>query len=228
LRAEALTLFKCPESPFSVSVREDVTRVLNTPSSSVVTVNDYYQAFMIHKRAKDFGVQSASQNFINTLNQVIGDDFISEFNAETFSWKVDKSEAKGLTLNTIRLVELFANAASDSKSKISGKALKKVEQALGSILAHASATSQDDTDENQTWFVAPKAAFSQDGMDLTQINLHVLNILKLSSHLIKNKQVNFDSERFSLYRNYFSNKASAALNTATASYALTGLTQFAD
>jgi hypothetical protein len=92
-------------------------------------------------------------------------------------------------------------------------------------LAHASSTSQDDTDENQTWFVAPKGAYSQDGMDLTQINLHVLNILKLSSQLVKDKKINFDSENFSLYRNYFLNKANSALTTATASFALGGLDQ---
>jgi hypothetical protein len=90
-------------------------------------------------------------------------------------------------------------------------------------LAHASTTSPDDTDENQTWFVAPKAAHSQDGMDVTQVNYHVLNILKLSSKLIKDKKINFDSEQFSLYRNYFSNKANAALRTNTASFALLGL-----
>lgn len=75
------------------------------------------------------------------LNKVLGDDWLSQFNATTFSWKIDKSEAKGLTLNTVRLVELFANAASQSKSKVSEKALKKVEQALSTILAHASSTS---------------------------------------------------------------------------------------
>lgn len=63
-------------------------------------------------------------------------------------------------------------------------------------------------------------------MDLTQINMHVLNILKLSSTSIKNKAINFDSETLSLFRNYFSNKANAALSPATASYALQGLSDF--
>ena len=115
---------------------------------------------------------------------MIGDDFkdsISSFNSSTFSWKLNKDEQKGLTLNTIRLVELFANVAADTSNKASKQALDKVEKAIATILAHASTTSPDDTDENQTWFVAPKAAFSQDGMDLTQVNYHVLNILKLSS-----------------------------------------------
>lgn len=57
-------------------------------------------------------------------------------------------------------------------------------------------------------------------MDLTQINMHVLNILRLSKESIKTKAINFDSDTLSLFRNYFSNKANAALNSATASYAL--------
>jgi len=116
-----LHLFKCPESQFSVSVREDVTRVLNTPKS-VASVNDYYQAFMLHKRAKDFGVKSSSKTVIDALNKIIGDDFkdsISSFDPATFTWKLNKSEQKGLTLNTIRLVELFANVAADTSNKVS-------------------------------------------------------------------------------------------------------------
>jgi len=63
-------------------------------------------------------------------------------------------------------------------------------------------------------------------MDLTQINMHVLNILKLSSPSIEKQAINFDSEALSLFRNYFSNKANAALSLATASYALQGLSGF--
>jgi len=93
-------------------------------------------------------------------------------------------------------------------------------------LASASATSTDDTDESQAWFVVPKGAQVQSEMDLTQINMHVLNILKLSSGLIESKAINFDAETLSLFRNYFSNKANAALSPATASFALQGLSSF--
>lgn len=88
---------------------------------------------------------------MDALSKMIGDNFkdsISSFDSETFTWKLNKNDQKGLTLNTIRLVELFANVAVDSSNKVSKQALEKVEKAISTILAHASTTSPDDTDEN--------------------------------------------------------------------------------
>lgn len=82
LKAEVLRLFSCPESSFTVAVREDVVRVLASPEQSVSTVNDYYQAFMLHQRAKDYGIKSPSTNLLTALQNAIGNDWIKEFNAE--------------------------------------------------------------------------------------------------------------------------------------------------
>jgi len=57
-------------------------------------------------------------------------------------------------------------------------------------------------------------------MDLTEINLQFLRILQNSPKLLKKKEVNFPNENFSLYRNYFLNKAIGAQTTKTASLAL--------
>lgn len=72
---------------------------------------------MLHQRAKEYGIQSPSNNLKTALYNAIGDDWIKEFNAELFKWKLDKKGQKGLSLTSIRLVELIANAASDNQFK---------------------------------------------------------------------------------------------------------------
>jgi len=83
----------------------------------VTTVNDYYQAFMLHQRAKEYGIKNPSNNLMSALHNAIGSDWIREFNAELFKWKLDKASQKGLSLSSIRLVELLANAAGDASFK---------------------------------------------------------------------------------------------------------------
>lgn len=59
---------------------------------------------------------------MNALQNAMGNDWITEFNAELFKWKLDKTGKRGVSLTSIRLVELMANAASDSDNKNSERA----------------------------------------------------------------------------------------------------------
>ena len=54
-KAESLRLFKC--SSLKDQVIKDVKKVLDQPTSVLSTIDDYYNAFMINKRAKHYGVE---------------------------------------------------------------------------------------------------------------------------------------------------------------------------
>ena len=49
-------------------------------------------------------------------------------------------------------------------------------------------------------------------MDLTQINLHVLNVLIEAGKSINLESIKFYNDYFSLYRNYFESKATSTSN----------------
>ena len=80
----------------------------------------------------------------------------------------------------MRLLELMSSVQG-SKDKLGEKAQKKVSEALLNIMSQASSLSYDGTSEFQTFFIAPKGAYSSTGMDLTEVNLHFLRILLNSS-----------------------------------------------
>jgi hypothetical protein len=150
---------------------------------------------------------------------VIENVWIREFDSAAFKWKLDKKGPAGISVENMRLLELMSTVQSN-KGGLGEKAEKKVSEALLKIMGSASSLSYDDTSQYQTFFIAPKGASSSTGMDLTEINLHFLRILYNSPKLLKSKQVNFPTENFSLYRNYFINKALGARSVRTASYAL--------
>jgi len=85
-----------------------VTKVLSSPETSVSTVNDYYQAYVLNLNAQEYEVPQ-QKVFTTKLNKVLGDVWIREFDASTFKWQLDKKGTGGITPNKMRLLELMSS-----------------------------------------------------------------------------------------------------------------------
>jgi len=51
------------------------------------SVNDYFSAFMLKKRAKHYGVENAPNDFFNNFIEVLDKKWIDGFDTEKFSLK---------------------------------------------------------------------------------------------------------------------------------------------
>lgn len=100
---------------------------------------------MLDQRAKEYEV-AQDKAFAKSLNKVLGEEWIREFDTKTFKWKLDKQSKGGISVNTMRLLELMSSVQG-SKDKLGEKASKKVSDALSTILTQASSSSYDSTSE---------------------------------------------------------------------------------
>lgn len=82
--------------------------MLSSPETSVSTVNDYYQAYVLNLNAQEYEVPQ-EKGFTKNLNKVLGDVWIREFDASTFKWQLDKKGTGGITANKMRLLELMSS-----------------------------------------------------------------------------------------------------------------------
>ena len=69
-KAESLRLFKCTQGSFVKLVKGDVTKVLASPKE-LKTVSDYFQAYMLNKRATHYGLDKGSDSFTKELKSVL-------------------------------------------------------------------------------------------------------------------------------------------------------------
>lgn len=84
-RAETMRLFKCQAG--QINVLPEITEILNKPSVHLSTVNDYFNAFMINKRAKHYGMSienPSSTEFFKKLLEVIEKQWINGFSLDSF------------------------------------------------------------------------------------------------------------------------------------------------
>ena len=86
-KAEGLRLFKCSGSALQTSVKQDVSELLSSPTSYISSVSDYFNAFMVNKRAKHYGVAEPSDEFIKSFLEVLDKDWIDNFNTDQFALK---------------------------------------------------------------------------------------------------------------------------------------------
>jgi hypothetical protein len=87
-QAEAQRLYKCKDSAYTKSVVESVTQVLSAPSKfNLETPNDFYQAFMINKRAKHYGYDKGGEGseFFKSFTKVVGDKWLDGFSESSFA-----------------------------------------------------------------------------------------------------------------------------------------------
>lgn len=101
-------------------------------------------------------------------------------------------------------------------------------KSLSKLFEAASSISIDDTSENQIFFVAPRAAYDSEVLELSQFNYHVLSTLMEAKKGFKLNSVGIEDEMLSLFRNYFSTKAQGSLNVNQAFYCLKGLKSLGD
>jgi hypothetical protein len=147
-KAEATRLFKCQEqSKLVKSVKADVVELLASPTKYLVDVADYFNAFMINKRAKHYGAET-SISFLTTLSDKLVNDY-SKFDPATFSFN---RGAKGVTMDGLHTLEMMSYFMKD-KDTANGKKLKEVVQTGYNRLFTAAASQSGDI-----FFVAPKAA----------------------------------------------------------------------
>lgn len=111
-KAESLRLFKC--STGKVNVIKDIKQILDQPTSILSSINDYYNAFMINKRAKHYGVEDANPStteFIKSLLSNFEKKWVDEFTLDTFQLK---SETKtGATVESLKLLEMMSTLQKD-------------------------------------------------------------------------------------------------------------------
>jgi len=100
---------------------------------------------MLNQRAKEYEV-AQDKAFAKSLNKILGEEWIKEFDTKTFKWKSDKKSDGGISVNTMRLLELMSSVQG-SKDKLGEKAQKKVSEALLNIMSQASSLSYDGTSE---------------------------------------------------------------------------------
>ena len=79
-------------------------------------------------------------------------------------------------MSSMRLAEVMSTLLNDQT--IGERITKRMTKGLQKLFGQASATSLSDLEEGQVFFVAPKGAAVPQVMDLTQLNLHVVTILK--------------------------------------------------
>lgn len=139
-KAEGLRLFKCSGAGLQSSVKQDVSELLSSPTQYLSSVSDYFNAFMINKRAKHYGVSQPSDEFIKSFLQVLDKDWIDNFNAEHFGLKRQGS-SHGVTFDSIRLVEMMASVVKDKN--LGQRAQAKVTKALSVLFTQAASKSAD-------------------------------------------------------------------------------------
>lgn len=142
IKGEALKIYSCE---FDDQQRADINSIFN--KEKMKTVTDYYSAFWINKNLEEN--RYSESGFRPMLKEAIENDYLKNFNADTFKY----GNSNGVTLETIRLVELLYNHI-DAGDKIAA--------AVKTLLKLASATSGDDASENQIFFIAPKSASELD------------------------------------------------------------------
>lgn len=139
-KAEGLRLFKCSGAGLAASVKQDVSELLSSPTSYLSSISDYFNAFMINKRAKHYGVSEPSDEFLKSFLQVLDKDWIDNFNADSFSLKRQGS-TQGVTYDSIRLVEMMASVLKNKN--LGQRAQAKVTKALSMLFTQAASTSAD-------------------------------------------------------------------------------------
>ena len=89
-----------------------MNEVLQFPERYVHTVDDYYKAYMLHKNAADYGLRDPSLTFYEQMIETMKTDWIDGFDHENFQLKSSLSQQTGVTLESIRLVEMISTFVS--------------------------------------------------------------------------------------------------------------------
>ena len=80
-----MRLFRCTDLVNSVSGQ--VSEVLQFPERYISKVDDYYQAYMLHNRAAEYGLKDPAQNFYNQLVDIMKNDWLDGFDHDQFHLK---------------------------------------------------------------------------------------------------------------------------------------------
>lgn len=78
---------------------------------------------MLNKRAGEYGVKNPAKNFYNQLVDIMKDDWLDGFDHDQFHLKSSLSQQTGVTLESIRLVEMISSLVNNQD--VGEKASKK-------------------------------------------------------------------------------------------------------
>lgn len=112
-KAESLRLFKCEAG--QVNIIPEIKEILDQPTTVLSSVNDYYSAFMINKRAKHYGVEvenPANTEFFKSLISHLDTSWIDDFNTDTFQLN-NAGDKDGVTFDTVKLLEMMSTVQKD-------------------------------------------------------------------------------------------------------------------
>lgn len=177
----------------------DVSSVLK--ESKLFSVDDFYAAFIINKRAKFYGVEG-EEGFSAKLATKFEQEWLELFSTDSFSLV---GESNGVTIQSLRLVEMMASLIQNPK--MGERAGNKVKEALSQLIKQTSASVGDPNTQSSMFFIAPKKAGNPQEFDLIQANLHFVNILVESSKAIQLSDSKFKPINFSQLRDYFFQRA---------------------
>jgi hypothetical protein len=93
---------------------------------------------MLHNRAADYGVRDPSPTFYNQLIDIMKNDWLDGFDHDSFSLKSSTSQQTGVTLESIRLLEMISSLV--SHPEIGERASAKAQAAVQALIALASST----------------------------------------------------------------------------------------
>ena len=193
-KAEATKSFKCENKVFG----DRVETIMKNSAQHMASIDDYFHGYMLNKL-------HPSGSFANDLKDKVDGDW-KNINEKFF----DKS---GVTLESLRAMELFAFAGQKSS----------IEKSLKKLVKDASSTQNEGT-TNEVFFVTSKNTYNSDVLNPTVLNF-------MAIHLIQNfdsKDMGLTSEKLAAWRNYFEQKSSSSSDVNTVGYSMKAMSYLKD
>lgn len=212
-KAEVYRLFECTTM---VSVGDEVTELLSNPEATLTSIDDYYFAFMLYKRANHYGAKR-SENLIDAISLETTSNWLKNFDESDWSvTRYDEEEEEetedDLSISTIRMTEMMSSLM--SKNGLKSQIENKLQTGLKRFLDEARFVPK--VSSSAPAFYVTKNTF----VDSTQLNLYLSNTIK---EFNKHASIKLQGLKDSSHRNFFLQKASMTRNLEQVYFAMRGL-----
>jgi hypothetical protein len=128
--------------------------------------------------------------------------YVEDFSPKTLSFKSSKTPNKGLTLNSLKLLDMMTHQIGDTE--IGYPIEVNIKKSLKTLFSGSATVSPDHGYENQAVFVSSR---NSQEMDMTEVNFYIFRLLNFISRFENwRKETGISETYFELYRNYFTNK----------------------
>lgn len=144
-------------------------------------------------------------------------------------YKEDKlalDDGQGLSIESIRVMRLLVTQIEDSE--VSDIVITKVKKSLKTLFKEAGSQSDHQNEDFNYFFLVTKNAYQSERLDLTAMNFEVLSLVNHISAKITPDSIGLSNKQLSLFRNYFTHKAIAAVSVEGACNSLSALKLFSE